>query len=701
MAGQALQTFLRHLKKTVDPGVIGGLTDAQLLGRFVAERDEAAFEVLVWRHAALVWQAARRLLPRPEDAEDVFQATFLALARKAGAIRRPGALAGWLYRVAYRAALRARATARPATHSGPVADLPAAAAADEATWRDLRPVLDDEINRLPEKFRVAVVLCYLEGRTLEEAARQLGCPRGTVSSRLAGARDRLRGRLARRGLAPAAALPALLVPAQAGTAAPAALVRATAEAGVLFASGRAAGGTATPAAAALAEGVLRTMWLTRARVVAAAVLALVAAGATAGALAGRLRAEKPDPAPAPVLVPGTPAALRLPPDLPPRIGLQAAEVKPREPLPPRTLELAGTLALDPDHTVRVHSRFAGEFVPTLRRGAEGGPVRAGDAVKQGEVLGTVWSKDLGEKKGELLDALVQLKTDQVALERLEKLSREATLPEIQLRQQRGLVEADRSAVNRAERTLAVWRVPNDQVKAVKDEADRVIGRQGKHDRDTERRWAEVEIRAPLDGTVLEKNVTAGEVVDTNTALYTVADLGRLLVLVAVAEADLPAVRALPPEQRRWAVRVAADPDAEPRHGRFGEIGTTVDPATGTAALKGSIDNPDRRLLPGQFVRVTVEVPRASREVALPASALVEEGQDNLVFVQPDPRKLEYVRRRVLVVRRGGAMVHVRSPLTPGEERQGYEALRPGDRVVTAGAVELQALWADLQGREKR
>ena len=251
MAGQALRTFLRHLKQSVGPGSAGGLTDAQLLERFVADQDEAAFEVLVWRHAGLVWQAARRLLPRPEDAEDVFQATFLALARKAGAIRRPGALPGWLYRVAYRAALRARATARPSAHGDAVADVPAPA--EEGAWHDLRPVLDDEINRLPEKFRAPVVLCYLEGRTLEEAARQLGCPRGTVSSRLAGARDRLRGRLARRGLAPSVALPALLAPAGPGTAAPASLVRATAEAGVLVASGRAAGKAATPAAAALAE----------------------------------------------------------------------------------------------------------------------------------------------------------------------------------------------------------------------------------------------------------------------------------------------------------------------------------------------------------------------------------------------------------------------------------------------------------------
>jgi cobalt-zinc-cadmium efflux system membrane fusion protein len=196
-------------------------------------------------------------------------------------------------------------------------------------------------------------------------------------------------------------------------------------------------------------------------------------------------------------------------------------------------------------------------------------------------------------------------------------------------------------------------------------------------------------------------VNAGDIVNPDTALYTIGNLDRLLVVASVPEADLSALRALPPEQRRWTVRVAADPEAAPVQGRFDEVGMVVDPNTGTATLKGSVENRGRRLLPGQFVRVMIEVPSASREVAVPASAVVEEGKDDLVFVQPDPGKFEYVRRRVLVVRRGRDVVHVRSPLAPEEARQGFEALRPGDRLVTAGAVELQALWADLQAREKR
>src|SRR5262249_31616689 len=137
------------------------------------------------------------------DAEDAFQATFLILVRKAGSLGRPELLGNWLYGVAYRTAARARAEAtRRRFREVPLIDrdLPAKESTPDGVWRDLRPVLDEEINRLPDKYRAPFVLCYLEGKTNEEAARQLGCPLGTVLSRLARARERLRLRLTSRGL---------------------------------------------------------------------------------------------------------------------------------------------------------------------------------------------------------------------------------------------------------------------------------------------------------------------------------------------------------------------------------------------------------------------------------------------------------------------------------------------------------------------
>jgi RNA polymerase sigma factor (sigma-70 family) len=252
--------ILRYLRRTLaDPAT--DVSDAELLRRFVAERDEAAFELLLWRHAAMVLGLCRALLRHEQDAEDAFQATFLALARRAGAIRRGESLAGWLYRVSYRIALRARArasrrNARRVADLDP-ATLPTAGASDAAdgqALRELRPLLHREVQRLPAKYLQPVVLCYLEGLTHAEAARQLGWPRGTVAGRLARARDLLRRRLRHSGLAPSAAL-CLAALSPGVTAAPPELLRTTARAGALVAAGGSAAGAVSPEVVALTEGV--------------------------------------------------------------------------------------------------------------------------------------------------------------------------------------------------------------------------------------------------------------------------------------------------------------------------------------------------------------------------------------------------------------------------------------------------------------
>src|SRR5262245_54818383 len=208
------------LQRLVD-GVRGALADparaprdAELLLRFVAG-DERAFELLLLRHGAMVFQVCLRLLRHRQDAEDAFQATFLALARKAASVRRPEALAGSLHRTAHRAALRLRSARRPEHVTLDVE--PAAPEPDPAAERDLLAAVEEEIGRLPVKYRLPVLLCYLEGHSTEEAAGRLGCPKGTVFSRLAWARERVCRRLARRGLAPPASVCGLLaVSAEAG-----------------------------------------------------------------------------------------------------------------------------------------------------------------------------------------------------------------------------------------------------------------------------------------------------------------------------------------------------------------------------------------------------------------------------------------------------------------------------------------------------
>src|SRR5262249_49623855 len=178
----------------------GGMTDRQLLECFLTRQDEAAFAALLRRHGPMVLGVCRRVLRHTEDAEDAFQATFLILVRKAAAIRKREAVASWLHRAAFRAALEANA-ARRRSRERQVSAMPETEAAVlEDLSGELRALLEQELDRLPDKYRDAVVLCDLEGKTRKQAAQQLGVPEGTLSGRLTTARRMLAGRLARRGL---------------------------------------------------------------------------------------------------------------------------------------------------------------------------------------------------------------------------------------------------------------------------------------------------------------------------------------------------------------------------------------------------------------------------------------------------------------------------------------------------------------------
>ncbi|HEX5271995.1 MAG TPA: sigma-70 family RNA polymerase sigma factor, partial [Gemmataceae bacterium] len=209
MAQVQLGVVLRHVRKLA-AAPAAEAADCALLERFVRRRDEAAFEALLARHGPLVLGACRRLLGDGADADDAFQATFLVLVRRAGSVRRAASLGPWLYGVATRVALKMRrAAARRHTHEGRAA-MTARTDDGPEPADDLRPVLDEELGRLPEKYRAALVACYLEGHTHAQAAARLGWPPGSVAKRLARGLDLLRGRLSGRGLAlPAAGLTAL------------------------------------------------------------------------------------------------------------------------------------------------------------------------------------------------------------------------------------------------------------------------------------------------------------------------------------------------------------------------------------------------------------------------------------------------------------------------------------------------------------
>jgi RNA polymerase sigma factor (sigma-70 family) len=284
MAGAPLRSLLRHVCRRVAAPAAGGHSDSVLLASFLACRDATAFELLVWRHGAMVLNLCRRLLGREHDAEDAFQATFLTMVRRAGSISKHQSLGSWLYKVALRVAREAKAgAARRGRHERPGAEAVALARTgepvDEAVRRELGCLLDEEVSRLPEKYRAPFILCYLEGVTYDEASRQLGWPKGTVAVRLLRGRALLRRRLARRGLSlSAGGLAAALAQPPVIAALPVALVAAAVRCVT-------AGDAAVSArVAALTEGVIRTMFGKQLKRGTALVLA-AALAATAGVLA--------------------------------------------------------------------------------------------------------------------------------------------------------------------------------------------------------------------------------------------------------------------------------------------------------------------------------------------------------------------------------------------------------------------------------
>jgi RNA polymerase sigma factor (sigma-70 family) len=253
-AGQLAPVVRLLHKMAADPAAAE--SDGRLLERFTQGRDESAFESLMRRHGPMVLGVCRRVLDDADAADDAFQATFLVLARKSGTIRKRPSVGSWLFGVAFRIALKARANAvRRRIHERASMHPATTNPHDELVWRELRPVLDAEIDRLPEKYRSPLVLCYLEGKTNEEAARQLGWTKGTVSGRLSRARDLLRKRLVRRGLdLSAGALVTLLARDIASASVPAPLFETT----LLSAAGHTA---AAATVASLTEGVIHmTLW---------------------------------------------------------------------------------------------------------------------------------------------------------------------------------------------------------------------------------------------------------------------------------------------------------------------------------------------------------------------------------------------------------------------------------------------------------
>jgi cobalt-zinc-cadmium efflux system membrane fusion protein len=432
--------------------------------------------------------------------------------------------------------------------------------------------------------------------------------------------------------------------------------------------------------------------------------------------------------------PKRPYTLRLSPGVIKGLKITTEEVKPAGNLllPPQI----GTLGYDTDRLYYVRARFQGEVTelakvkdyqgaaaPTAQRWRER-TIGPGDRVKKGQLIAVLWSKELGDRKVALVNALLDLYVDQKTLKRQEALVRKGSFPEAKYLDTKAKVEKDLAAVNAAESSLGISRLAPKEIEEIREEA-RAIQKRLEDEADKPetpeqrlkrieeevKKWARVEIAAPQSGVIVEKNTNVGDMADPSkdTPLFRIADLNKLLINANFNEEYLPILQPLmhkgTPGQVRWKIRVDAEPDIPPLDLPVLRIAPSLDPNHHAALVIGRLDNPvkdksqhDKYLLVGQFVTATMEVPPGPDLVDIPTNALNEVDGESLVFVQPDPKRPEFVLRRVVVVRRTKEVTQVRSKLTPedlkasAEEvqkgRRPFETLQRGDRVLTRGVTEL-------------
>jgi len=383
------------------------------------------------------------------------------------------------------------------------------------------------------------------------------------------------------------------------------------------------------------------------------------------------------------------------------VGIETVEVTPAP--APEPVKLPGSILIDPNRLVRLHSRFPGEIVAlgsavgASSPGAQPRQFRYGDRVDKGQLMAVVWSKEIGEKKSELVDAISKSALDKTLLDKLEAAvkAEPGVVPEPRLQEARRNYEADLIAAARAERTLQSWRMNEEEIEEVRQEARRIKEHRSADPREA-RKWAETEVRSPIDGIIVEKNYNVGDLIDTSFDLFKIADLGRVQVLINAYEEDLPVVRSLRPEQRNWLVEVKSDPNDVPTAVTFDTIGNLIEPAQHAGAVMGRVDNPEGRFKIGQFITATMELPADPALVVVPTSALIEDGICTQVWVQTDAEHHEFTCRKVAVVHRGRDRAYVRREPRAAEKESGAGPLKAGDRVIRSGVLELLEELKGLQ-----
>ncbi|MBV9123763.1 MAG: hypothetical protein JO112_10435 [Planctomycetes bacterium] len=422
--------------------------------------------------------------------------------------------------------------------------------------------------------------------------------------------------------------------------------------------------------------------------------------------------------------------IRVPMDVKDSLGIQTGLAQEAA---VRPIELYGQLIPNVDRLIRIRLRFPAQVISIAQVAdhsltANGGqtierPLRVGDKIRKGQELALVYSTDLGQKKSELVDNLSQMHLDEQVLAEYEKVQQAGgALPERRLLDQRRAVQQDRIAANKAENTLRAWQVPEDEIEELKEEAKQIEQLQQPRSKEQLDRWARMIVRAPKGwgaggegdvlGTLVEKNAAVDEYVDPTSSppLFQIADLSQLTVVAYPNEEDVFRLEVLP-RPIHWTIRLMAQPESKPLESVTGDPkGPTIaqimpvsDPNQRTPILQGYVKNPGGRYLSNMGVLAAIDMPPPPHQVQIPATALIDDGQQAYVFVQPDPDRLEFTLQRVAVARRYFNMVYVRSQLTPEEQKQNAQGAGPkflpleaGQRVLISGALELKAALDELQ-----
>jgi RND family efflux transporter MFP subunit len=670
MARRKLTELARYLHRITVSSNGNGLTDAELVERYVCYRDEAAFELLLWRHGTLVHNVCRRILLREEDAEDAFQATFLTFVRKAHAIGRRASVASWLYKVAYRIALEARARRQKiAGRERHGEESLAVQPSIDPAWDELRSVLDEELSRLPERLRRPIILCYLEGKTNEEAARELGCPTGTVFSRLSRGRDMLRNRLVRRGVTLSTATLMTVLTERAAEAVPAAtLVQTTLRAALHFADGGAVGGSVSTQATALAEGVLRTMFVTKIKLAALVVLC-VGLLATGGVLTRDALNAAPQPE----------AQKKAPTEIARKDEDKKATVYVVHPTPgglERIARLPGHVRAWAQQ--QVFAAIPGYLKEQL--------VDIGSVVKKGDVLAAIDAPLVQVEtkqaeaavqfaRGQVLEARAGVNTAEAELKaaldrikyceakvksdraylnfrktqtkRFEDLLSQKSIDARLVDEQQERREAAQEAVNASEEALASARsdvtVKRSKVESAKaalatPEAKLVMARL-----DLEKaqiRFALTRIVSSFDGVVTQRNFDVGDFIAAGDQggrrpLMTVLRTDVVRVVVEVSESDVSLTRPGIPVDLHTGVL----PGQTFSGCKVSRIGFALDERTATMPVEIDVPNPKGLLRPGMFMSATLHLAKgAPNAFTIPSFCLAGESRApgaGLIYVVRD------------------------------------------------------------------